>query len=163
MDIERERFIVTDDRSAEWCLKKIAEADAEFEQMKEWHQQQIESEKKHHDSEVDYFRALLAEYFAKVPKKETKTMSKYALPSGTLVLSKPKSDYACKDADALLSWCKTNSPDLVRVKTEAAWADVKKRLVKTDAGIIDTETGLEVDGVEVVEKPEEFKINMKGE
>ena len=164
MDYEQERepFAVTDDGKAEWCLKKIREADEELLKMKAWYVSQIEAAEARHDSDVAYFTGLLRAYFDTVPAKETKTLRKYALPSGDLVISKAKQDYACEDPGALLKWCEENEPELIRVKREPAWADVKKRLVKTDAGIIDGKTGLEVDGVVTLDKPEEFKISFRG-
>ena len=164
MDYEQERepFTVTDDGKAEWCLKKIAEADAYLSVMKEWYKRQIEAAEASHDSDVAYFTGLLRAYFDTVPARDTKTMKKYKLPSGDLVITKAKQDYACEDPSALLKWCETNDPYMVRIKKEPAWADIKKRLTRTDAGIIDTETGLKVDGVVTLDKPEEFKVSIRG-
>ena len=157
-EIERGPFRVTDDRAAEWCLKKIAEIDTELETMKQWYKRQIDLAQSHHDSEIAYFTSLLRDYFETVPAKETKTQRKYQLPSGSLVFSKAKQDFGCDNPEALLNWCETNDSDLVRIKREPAWADIKKRLVQTDAGIIDGLTGLKVDGVVMLDKPEEFKV-----
>lgn len=54
-----------------------------------------------------------------------------------------------------------NAPELVKVKMEAAWADVKKRLQMTEAGVVDTETGMIVEGVEQTVKPMTFKVKAK--
>ena len=159
---EREPFAVTDDRKAEWCMKKIAEADHELETMKAWYKTQTDAAQTHHDNEVAYFTGLLRAYFETVPAKDTKTMRKYALPSGNLVLNKAKQDFGCENPQALLEWCEKNDPEMIRVKREPCWIDIKKRLVKTDAGIIDGATGLEVDGVVTLNKPEEFKVTLKG-
>ena len=158
---EREPFEITNDRTADWAIRKIQAAERELDRMKAWYDRQLEAAKKERDDEVAYFTGLLMRYFAQVPAKDTKTMKKYALPSGEMVLNKAKDDFAVADPEALVSWCQSNDPELVRVKTEPAWAAIKKRLVQSEAGIVDKETGVVVDGVELVNKPEEFKIRLK--
>lgn len=158
---ERESFRIENDSQAEWALRKIREADAELERMGKWFSRQMDAAKQKHDSDVEYFTGLLQEYFREVPAKETKTMRKYALPSGELVLNKSKQAFTVSNSEELLGWCKVNDPTLVKVSMTASWADVKKRLKATDAGVVDTETGLVVDGVQQVDVDEEFKVRLK--
>lgn len=158
---QEERFTVTDDQKADWCLRKIAEADAELERLEEWYERQIELAREHHDSRVAYFTGLLREYFSTVPAHETKTMSKYSLPSGELVMSKAKEDYSLADKEKCLSWCVTNDPELIKTVPSIKWMEMKKRLTTVDGRIVDKETGLFVDGVEIEEKPEEFKVKAR--
>lgn len=158
---EQERFTVTDDQKADWCVRKIAEADEELERLKDWYKRQADYAQERRDSKVAYFTGLLQEYFNMVPAHETKTMSKYTLPSGELVMTKAKADYVKADEEKLLSWCVTNDPELVKVTTAPKWADIKKRLATVDGRIVDKETGLFVDGVEIEEKPEEFKVKAR--
>lgn len=157
-----ERFTVTDDQKADWCLRKIAEADAELERLTDWYERQIKAAQENRDSRVAYFTGLLQEYFSTVPAHETKTMSKYCLPSGELVLTKPKADYAKADEEKLLSWCLTNDPDLVKVTTSPKWSDIKKRLIVVDGKVADRETGMFVDGVEIEDKPGKFEVKARG-
>ena len=159
---EREPFTVKDDRAAEWCLKKIAEANEEQERMLAWYYTQIETLKKQTQDEVSYFKGLLRAYFETVPAKETKTQRKYNLPSGSLVFHKAKQDFGCDDPETLVGWCLVNDPALVKTEVRPRWADIKKRLTLTDAGIVDTETGLKVEGVVMLDKPEEFDVTLKG-
>lgn len=159
---QEERFQVTDDQTADWCLRKIAEEDAELERLTEWYERQTALAKERHDSRVQYFTGLLQEYFATVPAHETKTQSKYTLPSGELIMSKAKDDYTKVDEEKLLSWCVSNDPDLVKVSTAPKWAEIKKRLITVEGKIVDKETGLFVDGVEIERKPEEFKAKVRG-
>ena len=156
-----EQFQVTDDQKADWCLQKIAEADAELEKLTAWYQRQIDLAKEHHESRVSYFTELLKKYFSTVPAKETKTMSKYSLPSGELIMSKAKEDFKATDKEKLLSWCITNDPELIKVESSPKWAEIKKRLTIVEGKIVDNETGLFVDGVELEEKPEEFKVKAR--
>lgn len=158
-----EPFTITDDGKAEWAMKKIAEADAELERMSEWYVAQIEAAKQRHTETVSYFSNLLRGYMDKVPAKDTKTMRKYALPSGELIISKAKKDFTISDADELLGWCQMNDATLVKVKMEPSWSAVKKRLQMTDAGVVDTETGLVVSGVTEMDIEESFKVKLKEE
>lgn len=158
---QEERFTVTDDQKADWCLRKIAEADAELERLTDWYERQIKAAQEHRDSRVAYFTWLLQEYFSTVPAKETKTMSKYSLPSGELVMTKAKEDFRAADKEKLLSWCITNDPELIKVESSPKWAEIKKRLAVIEGHIVDQETGLFVDGVELEEKPEEFKVKAR--
>ena len=156
-----EQFQVTDDQKADWCLQKIAEADAELDRLTDWYQRQIDLAKENHDSCVRYFTGLLRDYFSTVPAHETKTMSKYSLPSGELVMTKAKEDFKAADKEKLLSWCITNDPELIKVESSPKWAEIKKRLTIVEGKIVDNETGLFVDGVELEEKPEEFKVKAR--
>lgn len=159
---QEERFTVTDDQKADWCLRKIAEADAELKRLTDWYERQTALAQERRDSRVAYFTGLLRDYFSTVPAKETKTMSKYSLPSGELVMTKAKEDFKAADKEKLLSWCITNDPELIKVESSPKWAEIKKRLTTDAEGkIVDSETGLFVDGVELEEKPEEFKVKAR--
>ena len=158
-----EAFVVDDDMKADWALRKIAEADADLARMETWYSDQLAKAKKQHDERVGFFLSLLGQYFMKVPKKETKTQFKYSLPSGDLVFTKEKQDFKATDPELLLGWCQENAPQLVAVEMKPAWAEIKKRLTMTEAGVVDSESGMIVDGVELVTKPEEFKAKVKGD
>ena len=157
-DGQQEAFVIDDDSKAEWALQRIAEADAELVRMIDWYKDQQKLAAAHHDRRVERLKAMLEQYFSTVPAKETKTQRKYALPSGDLVQIKAKQDYAVEDPERLLKWCIESDKELVRVKAEPAWSALKKRLTMTDAGIVDTGTGLVVDGVVRLSKPPEFKV-----
>lgn len=160
---EDDRFRVTDDQGADWCLKKIAEADAELERLTAWYEQQQKLAQERHDSRVAYYTGLLHEYFDTVPAHDTKTMSRYVLPSGELILSKPRADFRPADTEKLLSWCVTNDPELVKVETSPKWGEIKKRLTAVNGQAVDKETGLFVEGVKIETRPEEFKAKVRTE
>ena len=160
MESGEERFRVENDQQADWCLRKIAEADRELERMKGWYEMQTEAAQKEHDSRVNYFTCLLQDYFSTVPVHETKTMEKYQLPSGELVLNKAKADFVKADEEKLLKWCADNDPYLIKVTTAPKWGDLKKRLTVIEGKAVDADTGLFVDGVEIEDKPKEFKVKV---
>ena len=156
-----ERFVVTDDMSADWCIRKIREEDEQLAKLTEWYERQKKLAQEQHDARVSYFTGLLEYYFETVPSRETKTQYKYSLPSGDMILSKERDDYKAVDEEKLLSWCLTNAPDLVKTVAKPMWAEIKKRLSDVEGMIVDKETGLFVDGVQIETKPEEFKVKVR--
>ena len=87
------RFTVTDDSTAEWCLRKIKEAKADQEKWRQHYAEQMKKVEEATAQTVGYFEGLLEAYFEQVPHKATKTQESYALPGGKLVRKKqqPKS------------------------------------------------------------------------
>ena len=158
-----ERFVVTDDKSADWCIRKIIEEDQELERLNAWYDRQKKAAKEQHDFRVAYFTGLLEDYFRDVPAKETKTQRKYSLPSGDMVQTKDKADFSVEDEAKLLKWCEDNDPDLVKVVTSPKWGDLKKRLESVEGMIVDHDTGLFVDGVKIETKPGEFKVKVRAD
>ena len=100
--------------------------------------------------------------FEQVPQSETKTQRKVKLLNGDVVVKKARLDFE-KDGDKLLEWAKENNRDELINRKEVLsfkWADFKKRLVPTDCGIVDVETGetLEIEGLVPIMKLEELEI-----
>ena len=146
-ELEQKVFLVRDDQAAEWCMKKIREAEAEYNRMEEWYDMQIQKARERCESTVNYMTTLLM---------------KYQLPSGELVLSKAKDDYKAADNQKLLDWCAVNDPDLLKTVQSPKWADIKKRLTTVDGKVVDKETGLFVDGVEIEHKEAKFEVKAGG-
>jgi hypothetical protein len=159
-DEQQTAFVIDNDQKANWAIQKISEIDADYERMCNWYQEQMSKLEKQRDIRIERLTAMLRGYFATVPKHETKTMSKYALPCGELIYQKPKKDFVVEDTAKLLVWAIDNSPTDVKIVSSPAWGNIKKRLKATEAGIVDTETGVVVDGVVQVEKPDEFKVKL---
>ncbi len=142
--------------------EEIAHLDAVYEALTEKLREQYEDKKLYlvnkRKGKQDNIKAL----FELVPHQETKTQRKLMLLSGDVVVKKAKQDFE-RDNDQLLVWAKANQrEDLITRKEALAfkWADFKKRLVPTDDGIVDKETGeyIEVEGLRVITKPEEVEI-----
>lgn len=157
------RFRVTDDKGAEWCLKKIKEAKQDAERWKEHYRLQMEKVQKQTDEAVSFFEGVLSEYFATVPHKETKTQQSYSLPSGKLILKKQQPQFTTDDA-ALIPWLKGNAMgDFVKVKESADWSALKKLVTVTpDGESVMDENGEVVPGVTVTQRPDVFEVRMEG-
>lgn len=157
-----ERWIIKDDKSAEWALKKIREAQEDTARWNTYYAAQMEAIERQNADTVAYFTALLEAWFKTVPHKATKTQESYQLPSGKLVRKLQQPAYE-RDADALLAWAKSSFPEAVKVKEEASWTDIKNRIGKVmpDGSAVDKETGEIIDGVTVIERDPVFKVEIK--
>lgn len=157
-----ERWIIKDDKSAEWALKKIREAQEDTARWNAYYAAQMETIERQNADTVAYFTALLEAWFATVPHKTTKTQESYQLPSGKLVRKAQQPAYE-RDAEALLKWAKASLPEAVKVKEEASWTDIKNRIGKVmpDGSAVDKETGEIIDGVTVIERDPVFKVEIK--
>lgn len=134
---EHAPFRITDDRCADWAIRKIADERSEYDRLK-----------------------ALADFFATVPHKETKTTEKYRLLSGTLTFKKGTTKTKL-DETKLVPWLKANGyGELVKVEESTRWADLKKLLSYTGDIATLTETGEIVEGVTVYETPGIFTVDV---
>ena len=161
---EHDGFHVTDDKAAEWCMKKIREAEADRAMWKAHYEAQMEKVNKAADESIAYFTAKLEEYFANVPHKATKTQESYILPGGKLIRKKQQPKFETDD-EALVPWLEENCMDqLVKVKKFADWAALKKVCsVTPDGEHVATDEGEIIPGVTVTQRPDVFKVEMEGE
>ena len=159
---ENDRFIVRDDRDAEWCLKNIHEAQQDKERWKKHYEQQLEKVNAEADNRIAYFTARLEEYFATVPHKATKTQESYTLPGGKLIRKKQQPKFETDD-EALVPWLEENfMGQLVKVRKEADWAGLKKVVnITPDGEHIMTDDGEIIPGVTVTQRPDMFKVEME--
>ena len=157
-------FKITDDSTADWAIEKINAARAERDRLLSLVEEKIEQleEKRkllivNFEDDTSYLRSKLMEYFSTVKTQDTKTMKKYKLVSGTLILKKQQPMYE-RDEAKLLTWAETTAPELVKVKKEVSWADLKKQAdVSGDKLLLDGEI---IPGVTVVEREDVFEVQV---
>ena len=158
---EYDGFQITDDHAAEWAIQKIKEAQGDTAKWAEHFAAQLEKIKAANQSTIDFMTSALGSYFATVPHKETKTQAKYDLPSATLIRKQQQPQFD-RDNDALLAFLDgSKRNDLVRVKREPAWDEIKKVFAVQGETMIDPETGEVVAGVKVVARPDVFDVKIK--
>lgn len=154
---EEDRFVVTDDKTAEWCLQKIHEAEEEKQKWSDFYKEQLRKICDSCDSTISTMMHYLEKYFGTVQHKITATEENYRLPSGKLVMKKPSTELE-RDDESLLSWLKENGhPEFIKTKESVDWSSLKKTLVVVGGSVTD-EDGQIVPCINVVEKPAEFKI-----
>lgn len=158
-------FEVTDDQTAEWCLSKIREADAEMQKWADHYNGLMQKITEAHDRTVSRMQMYLRQYLRKMESqnlvKSTKTKTSYALPSGTLTIKKASWKYE-RDEAALVDWMTENAPDLIKTQIvrKPDWASLKKETTTmSDGSVVLTETGEVVGGVVAIMGEDEFSIS----
>jgi hypothetical protein len=168
-DEQKEKWKIKDDNAAEWAMKVMRETETEYQRMvdvvnKEIEQLQLalEKAKKERDNTINFFTSKLNEYFNNIPdnvKKKTKTQITYKLPTGTLKFKLPGIEFK-RDEEKLVQWLKSrNMNNYIEIQEKPKWGELKKT-VKVDKNKVISEDGEIVDGVEVVETPPEFKVEL---
>nr|DAM37289.1 MAG TPA: hypothetical protein [Caudoviricetes sp.] len=162
---ERPPFRITDDRCADWAVRKINDERAEYDRLKALADEQIaaitekvDAARRRFENGTSFLTGCLADYFNHVPHKATKTTEKYRLLSGTLVLKKGGIKSAADDKK-LVPWLKANGyGDLIKTVETSEWGELKKKLAFTGTVATIQETGEIVEGVTVMEAPDIFKV-----
>lgn len=158
---------ITDDGCADWACQKIAEEKAELDRITsladsqiEKIQQRVEAAQRRYENGTRFLTGKLAEYFETVPHKTTKTKHSYRLLSGTLV-KKIGGRTMKQDDDALLAYLKvSDNKDMIQTTEKPKWGDFKKRLEIVGGQIVDKTTGELVEGVQIIEKPDTFTVDV---
>ena len=155
-------FAITDDKLAEWAVRKIVEARNDTEKWRDHFAAQLSAIETRNQQTESYFIGKLAEYFATVPHKETKTQAKYSLPSADLV-RKQQPPEIIRDDDRLLTCLDENGMfNYVKTVRKPEWAAYKKTcIIQPDGTVADKETGIIVDGVTAEPRPDKFEVKIK--
>ena len=99
----------------------------------------------------------LKAYFSTLKTKDTKTLRKYSLPSGTLVEKKQEPQYKM-DNEKLLVWAKATCKDYFHVEEKPCWGEIKKSLEFKEGMAIHKATGEVIKSIEVIEREPKFEI-----
>ena len=159
---------VKDTQSIDMVIKlEEWDKDKEYDRLKALADEQIAAinekvaaARKRMENGTSYLTSCLADFFATVPHKETKTTEKYRLLSGTLTFKKGTTKTKL-DETKLVPWLKANGyGELVKVEESTRWADLKKLLSYTGDIATLTETGEIVEGVTVYETPGIFTVDV---
>ena len=152
-----ENFKITDDKSADWALKKIKDAEDERDRLINL---AIEEVNNHCENDTKFLKSLLAEYFMQVPHKETKTQETYKLLSGSLVMKKA-SQKIIKDDEKLIDYFKANElNEFIKVKETPDWAGYKQHVEISGDNVIDAETGEIIEALSIEEVPASFDVKL---
>ena len=165
LDSEITAFTIDSDKKADWAIGKIKEEQENTNRLRQIAMSKI-AELQNKIKELDEraerrtgnLKALLMDYMQTVkPTKQTKTQTQYELLSGKLVWKKQQPMYE-RDEAKLLAWAETTAPELVKVKKEVSWADLKKQAdVSGDKLLLDGEI---IPGVTVVEREDVFEVQV---
>lgn len=158
---------ITDDGCADWACRKIAEEKTELDRITalgesqiEKIQQRIDAAQRRYENGTRFLTGKLAEYFETVPHKTTKTKHSYRLLSGTLV-KKIGGSTMKQDDDTLLAYLKASgNEDMIQNTEKPKWGEFRKRLEIVGGQIVDKTTGELVEGVQIIEKPDTFTVDV---
>ena len=169
---EKERFRVTDKKSADWCLRKIAAYEAEMEENRKLVEEEklrldmwLEKENEQAMRSIDYFGGLLREWMEEEHRKNPRRRS-IGLPHGRIRLRKQQPEYNCRD-DKVLAFLKENAPDLIKTTYTYSKNDIKAFIKKhcdiTPDGVpVMATTGEIMPGVKVIERGLRFEFQTEG-
>lgn len=162
---QQEKFVIDDDKKADWAVKKIAEEKAERDRLVELAKAEIEELKAKiewietaYNDRTGFLKSQLAEYFRAVEHKETKTKETYKLLNGTLEMKKARQEIRHDDG-ALLEYFRNNGmAQYIKTTEKPMWAEFKKSLEIAGDIVVNTDTGEQVECLTVEEIPEEFNV-----
>jgi len=169
---ESSGFVVDNDRRAVWCLRKIkhlkqkqqkneklAEAEIEdiqkeIDEVQKW----LDEENDNLQNSIDFFESILYSYALEL-RKEDPELKTHKLPFGQLQFrsKRPKWNY---DNAKLLDFITSNYRELVKVKESVDKRKLKQVTEVVGDKVVLKETGEIVEGVEVVERDEEFQVKV---
>ena len=157
-ELVNETFVIDTDAKANWALQKIAEARADRDTWVKWYEEKIEEIKAQTDFNTMNLERMLAEYFATVPHKKTKTQESYPLKNGKLVLKKQNPEFK-RDDKTVIEWLKQNNKGFVKVSESLDWAGLKAATAVFNGSVV-TEDGEIIPGIEVIEREEKFTVEV---
>lgn len=142
-------FTVTDEESANWVVRKITEARAYQEKVREWAKK--EQDRAAADAEwfLGRFGAQLAEFTEKHLSGKKKSLS---LPAGVVGFRKAPAQVQVVDEPALLEWAKAEAPEIVVV------VPATERVSKSEINLWVKSTGEVPPGAIVVPEEERFYV-----
>lgn len=155
-ELVQKQFVVDSLSSADWVMRKIKEnkdrsgeiidyAKEEIQRL----QQFIKKEEARRDNNVAYLEHLLENYL--LERREEDPNFKLKTVTGTA--STRKSTSWNYDEYKLIDFLKKNDmAEFIRVKEEVNKSDFKKAAIVTDSGVVVTEAGEVIDGVEVTQE-----------
>ena len=160
-------FVIDSDGKAEWAMRKIAEERADAQRLImvctaaiDQYKEKIVTYTERQKGREDRLCAMLYSYFEQVPHKVTKTTESYELPAGKLRLKHQKPEFV-RDDDKLVEFLRgIGENELIKTKHSPDWALFKDRVAVVGDSVVDKQTGEVVDGVTVVERQPEFKVEV---
>lgn len=156
-------FVVDNDSKADWAMRKIADARQNTARWQEHFRAQMDAIRKEDEETEAYFTSLLYDYFRAQPKHETKTQAKYKLPSGELVLKRQQPDYQRDDGKLVECLMHGDLSQYVKLTPSVDWSSLKAACTVTEDGaLVDKDSGLVLDGVRAVPRPDKFEVKING-
>jgi hypothetical protein len=120
-------FEVTDATSASWVVRKIVEARARRERIKEWARLEMQAAQR----EEEFFQRRFGPSLEAWVAENLHGRKTLRLPDGALGYRRRRMTLQIEDKEQLLEWCKSNLPDAVRVKEDVLKTPLNEHLKET--------------------------------
>lgn len=170
-EVENETWRIKNDEEADWWIELHEEKLVEVRRLKlqlenkiAFYQSKLDKVIQEEEYIIEKRDGKLAEYFETLNEKQmkkTKTMMKYRLPSGELVKKFLRPEYK-RDNDKLTEWLERNGMDeYIEIKKQPKWRELKKKTKVVGNNVVFEDTGEIVEGIEVIERPAEFKVEVE--
>lgn len=155
-ELVQKQFVVDSLSSADWVMRKIKENKDRSGEIIDYAKEEIQrlqlfikKEESRRDNNVAYLEHLLENYL--LERREEDPNFKLKTVTGTA--STRKSTSWNYDEEKLIDFLKKNDmAEFIRVKEEVNKTDFKKAAIVTDSGVVVTEAGEVIDGVEVTQE-----------
>lgn len=155
-ELVQKQFVVDSLSSADWAMRKIKENKDRSGEIIDYAKKEIQrlqlfirKEESRRDNNVAYLEHLLENYL--LQRREEDPNFKLKTVTGTV--SNRKSTIWNYDEEKLIDFLKNNNmAEFIRVKEEVNKTDFKKAAIVTDSGVVVTEAGEVIDGVEVTQE-----------
>ena len=165
-DQQDDNFVIDNDVKADWALQKIKdlkEKKQEKEELAEERIQMIEDwlqdETEKIDNSIEHFEAQLEEYAMQL-KEQDEDLKTRKLPFGKLQFRKQRPSWNYKDDKLLESVKEAGLNNLIKTKERVKKRELKKKVEVVGNKVVNAETGEFIEGVEVKERGEKFKIKV---
>lgn len=161
----KETFRVTDTDSLNWAFRKMQAyqqeltevnnlARSEMERIQAWQ----EREQNRISEQMEFFESLIRQFALEQRAQNPKF--KVSTPYGKVGFRKQQPKWNYDETKLVESLKAIGHTDLVRVKEEPDKAAIKKRFTVDGTQVVDTELGVIIEGVTVVEQPEAINITI---
>lgn len=144
-----DRFAVTDVRTANWVVRRVMEARAYGQAVKEWAEAEATRAGREEEVLLAHFGAGLGQVLAEEMERARGRRKSLKLPAGTIGLRAEPARLRVQDEDATIAWAKAHLPHAVRVS---------ERISRTALNEHHAASGEIPDGCELAEPGERFYI-----
>lgn len=144
-----ERFAVTDVRTANWVVRRVMEARAYGQAVKEWAEAEATRAGREEEVLLMHFGAGLGQVLAEEMERARGRRKSLKLPAGTIGLRTEPARLRVQDEDATIAWAKAHLPQAVRIS---------ERISRTALNEHHAASGEIPDGCDLAEPGERFYI-----
>ena len=163
-EVEKKQFEIEDLSGVDWALRKIQQNNEKFKEIKEYAEKEvskynllIKRQQEMTENNNQYLRYLIKNFLDAKRKEDPKYKITTAI--GT-VSTRNKTNWKYDDEKLLDFFKKNDMTKYIKFKEEVNTVDFKKEAIVTDSGVVVTEAGEIIDGVEVTQE-EKLLIRFK--